>query len=425
MNPGALNSGVRTHARAEPAPGASPVALRNDLLMIGGICCLLAILGWIVPGVVLRVAPAHDFMVFHTAARAYIEGNLPLLFDGVAFTARLNDSYTDWGFQPLAYRPWVYPPSFLLMVIPIGFLPFLLAYGIFLAITFALLILAIRCYAPHGYPRWLCAGCLLLSPATADTVTAGQNSFLTTALLVGGFGLVRRSPLLGGGLLGLLTCKPQFWLLVPVALVAARKWKALASAIATAGLLALASLATFGIEPWREWLTLMLGQGALYQQWLLIGRNGGQSIYTDACLSGASAGVANLLQGVVTLSCAALVWWCFRFSGMRRDLRIALLLTATILAAPHVAPYDAVMLTLAVSLFLCRAVKDGFRHGDVMLIVAVWGTELLNPPILIRWGLVTPLVLCAFIAVLIARGRSDTAVRAGTPIRSPAGWMRA
>jgi len=398
---------------------------RKDLLMIGGGCFLFAVLGWVLPAMIVSLAPAQDFMVFYTAARDCIDGHLPVLFNGDAFTAQLNDRFGDWLTYSLKFQPWVYPPLFLLMVIPIGFFPFVMAYVLFLIGTFVLLNCAMRCYVPRGYQRWLCTVSLLLSPATAYTVAVGQNSFMTTALLVGGFGLIRRSPVLAGALLGVLTCKPQLWVLVPVALFAAREWKVLAAAIASAGLLALASVMVLGIEPWRQWLTLMLGPSPLYQHWLQVGRISGQSAYADAILLGAPAGTASLLQGAVTLSCAVLVWWCFRASGMRRDLQLAVLLTATILAAPHVSNYDAVMVTVAASLFLCRALEDGFRHGDAMLIVVVWSIEMLDPPVLIRLGLVTPLVLCAFLAALIVRGRSDVTNRRDFPGKVPIVWAGA
>jgi hypothetical protein len=382
-----------------------PNSARRDLLLIGGICFLFAMVGWVLYGMLFSFAPAQDFVVFYTAARSYIEGHLPLIFDGYAFTAKINEQFGVWFFRPLDLHPWVYPPLFLLMVIPLGLFPFIVAYGLFLVITFISLNCALRCYVPRGYQRWVCAVSLLMSPATAFTVAVGQNAFMTTALLVGGFGLVRRTPLLAGALLGLLTCKPQLWLMIPVALLAAREWKVLASTVAVACLLALASAAVFGLDPWREWLTLMLRPSPLYEHWLKFGRLNGQSAYTEAILLGASASLASLLQALATLLSAALVWWCFRTSGMRRDLQLAVLLTATILAAPHVSNYDAVMVTVAVSLFLCRALEDGFRSGDAMLIIIVWSIELLDPPRIIPWGLVTPFVYCLFLAAVIARGR--------------------
>ena len=52
-------------------------------------------------------------------------------------------------------------------------------------------------------------------PAAIWNVTAGQNGFLTAALIGGTLGLLERHPALGRDLLGLLTYKPQFGLLFP------------------------------------------------------------------------------------------------------------------------------------------------------------------------------------------------------------------
>jgi len=376
--------------------------------------------GWVFYGALFSFAPAQDFMVFYTAARAFLDGHLSLIFDGDAFTAQINAKFGGWFSQPLDFHPWVYPPLFLLMVIPFGILPFSLAYTIFLISSFVLLNCAIRCFTLPGYQRWLCAASLFLSPASAFTVAVGQNSFMTTALLVGGFGLINRAPILAGALIGLLACKPQLWLMAPVALIAAREWKVFASAMATASLLALVSLAVFGSEAWQEWLELMLGPSPLYQHWLQFGRLNGQSAYTDAVLLGAPENIASGLQAVVTALCAILVWWCYKFSSLRRDMKLVVLLTATILAAPHSSNYDAVMVTVAVSLYLCRAVEDGFRFGDLSMIIIVWSIELLNPPQMLRWGLVTPLVLCVFLAMVSLRGRSAVA-RVTAPVLSAQG----
>ncbi len=393
-----------------------PISRRKDLLLIGSICGLFALLGWAFYGLLFSFAPAQDFMVFYTAARAYIEGHLSLIFDGDAFTAQVNASFGHWFSRPLDFHPWMYPPLFLLLMVPIGLFPFGVAYVLFLTLTFVSLVCGLRFYAPRGYQRWLCTASLILSPATAFTVAVGQNGFMTCALLIGGFGLMRRSPLLAGALLGLLACKPQLWLLIPVALLAARAWKVLAATAVTVALFALASLAVFGIEAWREWLTLMLWPSPVYQHWIQFGRLNGQSVYTDAVLLGASAGKASALQALATVSCAALVWWCFRRSAMARDLQLVVLLTATMLAAPHVSNYDAVMLAVAVSLFMCRGLEYGFRFGDATLIIVAWTIELLNPPQMIRPGLLTPLVLCLFLAAVLRRRREGALGAMATPI---------
>ena len=397
-----------------------PVGARQYVLLIGSSCVLFGIVGWVIYAIAFQSAPAQDFMVFYTVARSYIEGNLALIFDGDAFTAIVNDQFTAWLSQPLVLHSWVYPPLFLLLVVPLGFFSFAVAFMLFIGSTFALLTWAIRFYVPGGYQRWLCVAGLLLSPATAWTVMVGQNSFLTTGLLVGGFGLMPRFPLLAGGLLGLLACKPQLWLLVPVALLASKEWKVLGSALATACVLAIASAVIFGVEPWREWLTLMAGPSQEYRHWVQFGRLNGQSIYTEAILLGASAGTANFVQGSATLLCATLVWWCSRSCCVQRDMQLALLLTTAVLAAPHVSNSDTVMVTVAVSLYLCRALREGICVWDAILIIAVWNIEWFNPPQIFRLGLITPLVFTLFVAAVIARGYSNSAeVFAPVTMRRP------
>jgi hypothetical protein len=54
--------------------------------------------------------PLQDWMVYHTAARSFYDGNLALLADGDAFTAALNARYGAWLAWPLPPHPWVYPP---------------------------------------------------------------------------------------------------------------------------------------------------------------------------------------------------------------------------------------------------------------------------------------------------------------------------
>src|SRR5258706_16321345 len=72
-------------------------------------------------------------------------------------------------------------------------------------------------------------GALLLAlaaPAVFVNAVRGQNGTWTAALCGGGLSLLERRPLLAGGLLGLLIYKPQLGLLIPVALLAGRHWRA-------------------------------------------------------------------------------------------------------------------------------------------------------------------------------------------------------
>src|SRR5262249_24072486 len=161
-------------------------------------------------------------------------------------TAALNRRFADWLALPLNGHPWVYPPTFLLLLLPFGLLPPLASLAAFLTSGFVALIAALRLHAAGGLPYGILLFTIVLCPAVPFNVMTGQNAFFTAALLLAGFGILGGRPVLAGALLGFLSVKPQLWLMVPVALLAAREWRALAAAAATALLLALLTLPVFG-----------------------------------------------------------------------------------------------------------------------------------------------------------------------------------
>ncbi len=376
----------------------------KNLAVVAGLCGVFGIAGWAFYVIAFAGERGEDWMVYYNAVRAYFDGNLSAVYDGGKLTALMNARFADWLAHPLPLHPWLYPPHYLLFLLPFGLLPFAPAGLLFLGLSFAGLVAALSLFAARGERRLIQALSLALCPASAITVCLGQNTFLTCALMVGGFGLVPRRPVLGGALLGLVTYKPQFWLLVPVALLAERQWKALAAALGAAALAALASFAVFGFAPWHDWFDLMTAPSAVYEQWRVIARLNGQSIYTYAALLGASVPLANAIQAAATLFAAAAVWWCYR-RPMAKDLRLAVLLAATMLAAPHIIDYDAVMLGIAASLFFLRGLDDGFSFGDLPIAVLAWLSPLINPPTVFVAGFVTPLLILLFIAAVMRRGR--------------------
>src|ERR1700756_1146093 len=87
-----------------------------------------------------HIAPGTDWMVFYGAVRSVLAGHLQLVMNGDDFTAYLNRSFADWLSAPLEFRPWFYPPSFLVLFLPFAplgmvgsYLAFQVASGVFLA----------------------------------------------------------------------------------------------------------------------------------------------------------------------------------------------------------------------------------------------------------------------------------------------------
>jgi alpha-1,2-mannosyltransferase len=404
---------------SHPAESISPERMRRPdarrFAILAAVCCLCGFAGWTFWVFLLGHELGQDFMVFHTAARAYFTGNLSLVYDGQRMTDDINAHFTAWLPRPLLFHPYLYPPHFLLLLLPFGVLPFGPSYLLFLLLTFAALVAATRCFVNRTDQRRLVVMSLLIFPQLPFALVTGQNSFLTASLLIGGFGLLDRNALVAGALLGLASYKPQFWLMVPFALIAARQWQAFISAAVTSALLVLTSVAVFGWDLWREWIVLMIAPSDAYQTWLVAGRLNGQSVYACAAWFGASPLVANIAQAVAALAGAACVYWSFR-RCLPKDLNVAILLAATLLAAPHVSSQDGIMLAVAAIFLLCRALDDGFRASDVLLLASVWIAELCDPPIIFKLGAATPVVIGLFIAAVMTRARAMTGpLPAGQP----------
>ena len=347
-------------------------------------------------------APGTDWMVFYGAVRALLDHNLPMIFDGDKFTAYLNSTFIGWLSKPLPFRPWVYPPTLLLFVAPFGLLGFVASYLTFQLVSGGLLVAALRQNRPFTAPA--IAAAAVLAPAAAINAVNGQLSFLVAALIIAGFRLLKTRPLTAGAVLGLLSFKPQFCLLVPVALVALRQWKAVVAMIGSALALAALSALIFGIDPWISWANEVAPSylnPAANADWIAYGRIWGDSVYACALLLGASSGLASGLQNLSIAIGAAATYAAFR-SQLQPDERLAVLLTATILAAPHSLANDQVLLVIAGGFWL---VADGsaqtFRSWLVAL--ALWVAPLLDPPPLVVIARFKPLFIAAFIALALSR----------------------
>jgi hypothetical protein len=399
---------------------------------IPGVILAVAAIAALYAWAVVALTPAHpgsiglnlnalgtDWMVFYGAVQWFFDGNLGGLFDGERFTAYLNSAFSGWLTQPTPFRPWVYPPSYLLAMLPFGTLPFALSYVAFQLVSAGLLAAALWFGSDRPGARPLVIVAALFGPAAAINVGMGQNAFLSAALLVGGCRMLRSRPALGGVILGMLTMKPQFWLLVPVALAAGREWRALLWSILGGIGLTLASALVFGIDSWRHWLLLAQASYADPQgKWVELGRLWGDSIYACLVAGGASQTVANAAQAAGTLLGVALVYGAFRLP-LAGDRKIAVLLACTILAAPHSSLADTVLLATAAALWMGEAVEGEAAEGVAplapwTLALALWLVPLVNPPLVSPIGRLTPLLILGFVAMFLAGAGRAAGVGVGT-----------
>jgi alpha-1,2-mannosyltransferase len=377
----------------------------RPILLLAGI---FGLLGWtlallVLTGHVSVLGPGTDWLAFYGAARAYLDGRIALIFDSAAFTAYLNADFGSWLAQPLAFRPWVYPPSFLLLLVPFGALPLAASYVLFELASGAALLLALVVGSDRPEERWLVIVSGFWCFGAAHTVMQGQNAFLIAALLIGGWRAIRFSPVLGGVLLGLATIKPQLFVLVPIALIGAREWRALAAAIVSVTALAGISAALLGIEAWSSWLDFARHPG----EWIANARLFGTSWFAFLAGLGLSWNIAEALQMIVTAASAVIVYLSCR-SAKPRDQQLAILLAATLIAAPHSSFYDTLLLAIAVTLWIVDAAERGSALLRSEFALLVWVAPLFEAEM--ARGFV-PLLASAFIVVVLTCWMRDNAAQ--------------
>jgi len=194
-----------------------------------------------------------DFANAWAAGVQALHGNAAALYDS-AELAKVHDAL--FGPPAFSYPNWPYPPTYFLILAPFAAMPYRWAF-----ITWDLVSLAGCVAVVYLILRRRPAIALALAaPFTAWNLLAAQNGFLTAALLGAALLLLECRPVAAGIFVGLLSYKPQFGILLPVALIASHQWRAIAGAAAPILLLAGLSIAAFGTGAWAAFPGQLLAQ---------------------------------------------------------------------------------------------------------------------------------------------------------------------
>lgn len=308
-----------------------------------------------------------DFIVFHAASRAFLEGKLGVIYQLAAFSDFENLNYPEYFKQPVNFRPFMYPPTWLLLTIPLAWFSVLAAYSGFMAATAAL---ATLLAGRSNFWIWMAT---LTSPAALWTMIAGQNAFLNIGLFYGGMRLVDRSPAAAGILLGMLSYKPQLCVLVPVALLAARRWQALAWMIGTTVLMALASLAVFGLEFWVQFFEMARERSGPEFAALMFQHVSTfiTTILVASRILGLPSSLANLVHLAGALAAVIVVWRAFSRHELS-DEATAVLAAGTLLVSPYLINYDLLLLMPAALMVFRRRVEADLYPGELLFYVGLW-----------------------------------------------------
>jgi hypothetical protein len=349
---------------------------------------------------------ANDFVNVLAAGRLVLDGDPAAAYD---WTLHKAAEVRAVGHDFANYYGWHYPPPFLFVAAALATLPYLVAAIVWLAAT-----LAVYAATLGGILRSRAGIFLALGfPAALWNVTAGQNGFLTAALIGGTLGLLERHPALAGLCLGLLSYKPQFGLLFPIILLADRRWLTIAVAALVAGALAVASWLAFGNATWAaflHWLPItgrvVLGEGA--SDWSRL-----QSLFGLMRAHGAGEALAWTVQsvGVFAVAAALILLWRSRACYA---IKAAGLAVGALLATPYIYMYDLVALAVAVAFLLRLPLQRGFSAADIGAPAAAGMLILTFPYVKTQVGLAAVLIVAAWVVqrALADKGRSSPEVAA-------------
>lgn len=339
-----------------------------------------------------------DFSHYWTASFLAQTGHPLTVYQAPEFIAALE------AFFKVKYPvPWFYPPTFLLMVYPLAFLPYLVSLGLWLAATLTAFLAVVRRIAPHPLTPWLA----LAFPGTFQNFFNGQNGFLSTALLGGGLLLLNQSPWVAGFLLGMVSYKPHLFALVPVALIAARRWQALLAALSTAMLLALASFLFLGQGVWVAfWKNLALTMTLVREGQLPINKM--VTIFATLLQVGVGFSYALVIQGVVMVLVATGVFyvWQGRISLARQASTLVL---GTLLFTPYAFSYDLALLALPLAWLGWEGYNAGWLPGEPGLLCLGWVLPFITPLMAIIKCPITPLILAALLILVVKSSKAGAA----------------
>ena len=267
---------------------------------------------------------------------------------------------------------WHYPPFFLLLAAALAALPYLWALMVWQLATLAVYLRVQWMLLPSKLALLAVAA----FPAVLVNATHGHNGFLSAALLGAGLAWLPARPLLAGVMLGLLAYKPQFGLLIPLALLACMQWRAIGSAALVVMAMAAAVTALWGFQLWPAFVDSMHFTREVVLEQGDTGFHKIPTLFAWVRMWGGSVDLAYAMHGLLQLGCAAYVWRLWR-SKKSHDIKAAGLIVACVLFTPYMLDYDLMVLAPALGFWVRAGLRDGFRPYEKSALALAWIMPLL------------------------------------------------
>ena len=392
-------------------PGAPAVPLPRILVTAALALCIMNALWWLIAAFTGQwMLDPHglgiptDFTNVYAAGRLALEGHAAQAYDW-DIHKHVQEAVVGQSFD--GYFGWHYPPPYLFVAAALARLPYTVAFATWVVVSAIPYAIVVRRLTGH-WAGWLIAGAC---PLALHNVMIGQNGFLTAALIGGALLALPKRPWLAGVCIGLLIYKPQYGLLLPLALIAARQWRVTAAAVVTACALIVLSWLAFGTEAWAAFIAWLprASQAFLVEGQAQFGKL--QSVLALCRFLGGSDALARVMQGAATLAAAGalVVLW---FGRAAHEVKAAALATAALVATPYLYPYDMVVLAIPVALIVKLGLATGFLRYELAALGVAVLLLVAFPFVVAPIGLGATLLIAAVIA---RRAISGKAAAARTP----------
>jgi hypothetical protein len=339
----------------------------------------------------------YDFRVFWSVSFLSIH-------DGAMAAFNLHQlSAVEDTLLPNFFGPWVYPPTFQLLIYPLAIVPYPASYAMFVCAGIVSCLIAC---APAMKARPLPWITLLAFPGIWIATLYGQNSLFTMALAAGALGCLERRPALAGILAGMLVIKPQLAVLFPLFFLCGRHFRALGAMAVTAILLCSISAFIFGVPLWLKFF-----QTLSWFDTAILGNNDGgiwsrmPTVFAAVRRLGAGLTAAYAIHATIALSAvlATAILWVRQADF---EVRAAATIISALLVPPYLIYYDLAWLLLPI-IYLCAdgQKRERLTRFEYTVVTLAWFLPLISllavlKPLIGQWG---PVLLPVLLVVVLFR----------------------
>ncbi|HWZ80216.1 MAG TPA: glycosyltransferase family 87 protein [Candidatus Sulfotelmatobacter sp.] len=330
------------------------------------------------PGIIDRAGNIkfQDFLQFPISARLIASGHADQLYDDQVLAREIHATI---GRDTSVYLQYFYGPQVALPFIPLASLPFLAQAAIWVALSLLMYFVCIylilkRCAALRPF-RALVAICALAYPPLFHFFMRGQLSVVLLVCFTAAYlAFFSERDFLAGVTLGLLAFKPQFLVAIPLILLLAQAWKALAGVVISAATqLALTSL-YFGRDVMQAYFARLLHSashpGSTELIFSPIQMHSLHSFWELLIPSRPGVWALYVLTSFAVTGIAASIWK----SSAPLALRFSALMFAAVLVNPHLYIYDLLALAPAFLLLTDWSLDNPLHSAkpalDVLLYLA-------------------------------------------------------